>query len=104
QHLSVRTPRCRIDCSPGDKGVSGGRPGAADRIVKFRARAGIESTRDEHLTVRQQRRRVSKSPGDEATGGRPSAADRIVELRAPEIALVNTARDKHPPGGEKRPC
>ena len=66
--------------------VAGGRPGPARRIVEFRARE-IETVRtacDEHLAVRQQRRRVTNACGGEAAGGGPGPGRRIIKFRARE--------------------
>jgi hypothetical protein len=56
--------------------TTGGRPSPARGVVQ-KALASCE----EHLAVRQQRRRGGTGSEGEATGGRPGSARRIVQFR-----------------------
>src|SRR5437773_7943077 len=67
--------------------AAGGRPGAAHRIVEFRAR-GTRSTCSEHLAVRQQSR-CEELPWLGETAGRcPNPGRWIIEFRACERVKI----------------
>ena len=76
------------------------------RIVQFRAREKpllVSSSRDQHLAVGQQRRRVIVPCGVEAARGTPGPGSRIVQFRAREsAAAVISSRDEHLAVGQQR--
>src|SRR5206468_11924261 len=61
-------------------------------VVQFRAvkivASVVKTSRDEHLAVGQQRRRVNMAWGDEAASGCPGPGGRIVQFRARERAAA----------------
>ena len=70
--------------------AAGAAPRPAGRIVQFRAREkrAVITSRDQHLAVGQQRRRVQLACGGEGAGAAPHPGGRVVQFRASEIAAV----------------
>ena len=75
--------------------AAGGCPGPGRRIVEFRAReiceAVVKTSRDEHLAVGQQRRRVRQRAVARLPVAVQVPAGRIVEFRAGESEVAAVA-------------
>src|SRR5207248_1121795 len=94
-HVAVGQRRYRL-ITASDNEAARRRPSPGPWIIQFRARevgvavhAEDQSSYDEYLAVRQQRRRCGLiACGNETASGRPSPAHWIVQFRARESAAV----------------
>ena len=79
--------------------TAGACPDSACRVIEFGARkavgTAVESSGNEHLAVRQQRRRVPLTTYSEIVGGAPGIRGRVIQLRdARSDAIAQAARDQ----------
>ena len=72
--------------------AAGGRKGPGRWVVQLRVRGEVDSivvpASDEHLPIRQHRRRLQISRHSQATGGRESPGHRVVQFREEWSYLV----------------